>query len=186
MSTPFISETDLGLYLRQTLDADALAVIATDAACQLVREFLNQDLDVATADVVSINGSGTDVLLLPELPVTAVTTVVLALTDGSSAETLVAGTDYKVSLPLGLLFHLTNVWTRGRENVEVTYTHGYATVPSDIRLVALHVAARIYDHPGVVQESTGSYSATYEAAGLGLTAGEKVALTKHKSIRVGR
>ena len=54
----------------------------------------------------------------------------------------------------------------GRNNVEITYTHGYSDedFPRSLRMVALRIAARFYTQTGgVVFESLGQRSVRYES-----------------------
>src|SRR5581483_2501444 len=146
---PFISTDDLGNYLGRDVSADDGALIAVDAACNIIRDLTGQTFNGVTGDTVTLDGSGTDCLLLPQVPVTAAGTVTLggvALTEGldyvlADARKLIrtAGTSWTTTLYGDL-----TVWDLGRQNVTVTYDHGYAgTVPSDVRMVALQVASRI-------------------------------------------
>ena len=59
-------------------------------------------------------------------------------------------------------------WGGPASTITVTYTHGYATVPDDIRLMVLRAAARQLNNPvGVRQEALGAYSVTYPEVGAG-------------------
>ncbi|MFJ7588434.1 hypothetical protein ACIQZO_13815 [Streptomyces sp. NPDC097617] len=50
----------------------------------------------------------------------------------------------------------------------VTYTHGYATVPADVRAIVLTLAGRVLTNPNDLrQESVGSVSVTYAAETIG-------------------
>ncbi len=177
----FIEIEDLNAVLRLDLDDDdALAVLVLDAASEIVRAYTNQELDLSENDEVMLDGSGTTVVLLPQLPVVTVDSVYEDDTDGSSSALLTVDTDYKVGSN-GILFRLAGAtWKRGRENITITYDHGYSTIPSDVRFIAVNVAARLYDHAGVTAETTGSYVATFESASAGLTEGEKAVLDAYR------
>jgi hypothetical protein len=49
------------------------------------------------------------------------------------------------------------VWPSGRQNITVTYDHGYADadLPRDVRMVALSVASRIAVQGVALEESVG-------------------------------
>lgn len=185
MTEPFISsDVDLAAYLRLDLTDDDLGVIAVDAACEVIRGYTGQVLNKVTDDEISLDGTGTDALLLPQLPVTSVTTVVEDDTE------LVVDTDYVLGSG-GVLYRLfsgiqasVSNWCMGRQNVDVTYTHGYdlagSGVPSDIRIVAVQIAARIYDTGQVNRETIGSYNVEYVQGGAGLTAYEKNVCDKYR------
>lgn len=136
--------------------ADARAELIIGGVGGLVRAYTNQLLDVVAADTVTLDGTGTDVLLLPELPVTDVT----AVTDDGDA---LAEADNWAWTDTGILWRLGgNVWTAGRGRYEVTYDHGHATIPDAIRMVVLRVAARAVNNPeGLTQEGLGGYTAGY-------------------------
>lgn len=56
----------------------------------------------------------------------------------------------------------------GTGPVYVTYTHGYATVPADVRAIVLTLAGRVLTNPSDLrQESVGSVSVTYAAETIG-------------------
>lgn len=184
MTTPFIDETDLAAYLHvDDLDNDDLATIAIDAACEVVRGWLDQEVNQNTGDTVVLDGNPSDVLLLPELPVTAVTTVKVDY-DTDNPTTLVAGADDDYVLgDGGMLYRIDGGnWDYGRQSIQVTYTHGWSSVPTDIKMVALQVAARIYDAGHAVRESVGSYNVEYIPGAAGLNDYEKAVLRKYRRV----
>src|SRR5437867_2010441 len=71
---------------------DLRAIIALEDASATVRQAFDLALDDTVADEVTLDGSGTDALLLPELPVNGVASV--AIVSGDMTATLVEGTDY--------------------------------------------------------------------------------------------
>lgn len=167
MATPFISSTDLADYRKQVVDDD-LAAIAVDSACQIVRDALGQAVDLVTDDEVDLDSPGTEALLLPELPVIAVSEVTL----NGTGTPLVVGTDVLVDQEAGaLVMKARGVrFLKGRQLYHVKYTHGSDTVPPSVRVVALNLAARLYDQQLVKQESVGGYQAVYAASDpVGLT-----------------
>jgi hypothetical protein len=163
----FISQTELGHYLRRDVDDDDLALIAVNAACQIVRTRTRQALALEEDDTVSFPLGGTNrELLLPELPVVAVDEVRV---DGE------VELDWRLE-ENGILTLTGSVsCLTSPVIVEVDYSHGYDAIPDDLRLVALTVAARIYEQGTARQESTGSSSITFSvAASTDLSSGEKV------------
>lgn len=134
---------------------EATAVLAQlDAACDTVRDYVCQTLDVVAGDVVNLHGSGTRALSLPELPVTSVASVTL---DGEAV------TDYTLDAYYGLLWRDDPGWWMRGDLYVVTYTHGYATVPNIYKRVAAVLARGASSvSPGVRQESTGPFSVTYD------------------------
>lgn len=159
MTTPFIPIDDF-VQWADNIENPAKAALALDAACEAVRLYMCQTINQVTADAITLPGSDTRALLLPELPVTTVASVTLSGT---------AVTDWTLDpIGSGILWRdAPGYWPRCQKFV-VTYTHGYATaltIPANIRLVTLRLAAAEYDQPGsVLQESTGPFSVTYATA----------------------
>jgi hypothetical protein len=200
--TPWISRDDLGDLLGEDLTTSDSALIACDAACDVVRTEAEQTFNVVNYDEIILDGSGTDALLLPERPVNGVDSVEV---NGTAVDNWVLnslGVLIRTESPTiedwgdwPYLFRLT--WPSGRQNITVTYDHGYADddFPRDVRVVALQCAARIYSQAtsvaaaGVESETLGSYSISYatnssssSANGDGdlLTSGERAILRKYR------
>lgn len=173
MAVTFISTAELADYLRYTLDSD-MATLAVESACDVLRQIAEQDFDYVEDDEVVLDSDGGNSLLLPEMPVWSVTSVV-----GPGA-TLVEGTNFVLDKEAGCL--RTKTWgsnfLKGRQIYTVTYTRGYVEsadvpdpnplgikdYPRTLKLLALHLAARIYDQGIVSSESVGGASMSYAVA----------------------
>lgn len=177
MPDPFISRADLTAYLGRDVTADDGALIAVDSACEICREIAEQDFNAAT-DTVRLDGSGTDCLILPQRPVSAAGTV----TVNGTAETAWTVT------PTGMLFRGSAgvvprlEWPRGRQNIEVTYDHGYAAadLPTSVRMVALALASRLVVQGVAQSETVGDVTVAYAASSTDLTDNELRILIKHR------
>lgn len=147
--------------------------LALESATGAVRDETRQWLELVEDDTITVSTrSGTD-LLLPELPVVAVTTVTVDGTD------LVEDTDYELDLGddgrRGIIRRLGGYAWPGK--VTVTYTHGYATIPPGLRAVVLRVAARGMSNPlGLNQETAGRWMGGYGTPGAELNAADRIAL----------
>ena len=209
MTTPFISTADLSDLLGEEVGGQDLATIALDSACEIVRGYLRQHINLVTDDEVRLDGLGTSSLLLPELPVRSVTSVTTFDADGNNETELVGNTDYIVGRA-GILWRLSNyTWPRGHANVVVVYTHGWdlsetvqgsgsgasdeiERVPSDIRRVALELAKRLYQNAsadaGLTSRTLGNYSETFatetaNAGTLGVLGSEMAVLDRYALVR---
>lgn len=183
MSTPFISTGDLAAYVKESSLDSELAIIATDAACSSVRAFVHQNVELTTATDAWVDGTGTARVLLPHFPLTSISALsVYADRTDTSPEVLVENTDYVLNYGSGVLDRIDGgTFDQGEQNVKATYVYGASTVPADIRLVALQVAARIYETGIVKNEYVGGVSATYlEGAGQ-LNADERRALRSYQA-----
>jgi hypothetical protein len=174
--TPFITPTDIVNYLGRGSITDPGMLMATDAACDMCRTIADQSFNRGTTTEV-LDGSGTDVLLLRERPVNSAGTVTVA---GGTI------TDY-VSTSAGLVFRGTaggGTWPTGRQNVRVTYDHGYEVidVPRDVRMVAVSIAARLVTQGPVKSETVGGVSVTYSAGASDVTPSELLILNKYRQI----
>lgn len=177
MPNPFISRQDLTDVLGRDVTADDGALAVVDAACDTCRLFAEQDFNFATS-TITLDGTGTDALLLPQLPVSAAGTVTVA------AEAI---TDYVLKDDGTLIRKAADtttavVWPWGRQNVVVTYDHGYTDdeLPRDVRMVALQYAARLIVQGPAISESSGQQSITYASAASDLTKTERLILRKYK------
>jgi hypothetical protein len=180
MPDPFISTQDVVDYLGRGTASDPGFLIATDAACDMCRTIAEQSFNSAST-TVTLDGSGTDALLLPELPARGAGTVTV---NGGTVTNYVLNSN-------GVLFRGTAgvyprpVWPMGRQNVTVTYDHGYldADLPRDVRMVALSVASRIAVQGVAVEESIGAVRIKYASPALELTPNELRVLRKYRPTR---
>jgi hypothetical protein len=180
MPDPFIDASDLVDYLGRGTITDPGMLIALDSACDMCRTIAEQDFNAGTA-TVSLDGTGGDSLVLAHFPVANAGTVIL---NGGTI------TDYMLTAN-GLLLRGTAggtprpTWPQGRQNVTVTYEHGYQTVdlPRDVRMVALSIASRMIVQGVAKSESLGPQSITYATAATDLTANEDRILKKYRRTR---
>lgn len=190
MPDPFISPTDLVNYLGRGTATDPGMVIAVDAACDTVRGEAEQDFNAATRTFV-LDGTGTDVLLLPQSPVSAAGTV---LVNGAAVSDYVVGQPNRLirKITVGLTpdwwtmpYYPGRVWPVGRQNIQVTADVGYTEIdlPRDVRMVALSLASRLVVQGPALEETVGNVRVKYAAPAGELTTGERRILRKYKQSR---
>jgi hypothetical protein len=174
---PFITVEDLTAYLGRDVTADDGAVIAIDAACDICRTIAERQFNAGTSTIM-LDGTGTDAVLLSELPVNTVGTV----TVNGTEETDYLLTDNGMLLRGTAGVYPREAWDSGRRNVTVTYTHGYETIdiPRDVRMVALSIASRLVIQGVALEEAQGTSRIKYAAAATDLTKGEERILAKYK------
>lgn len=129
-------------------------------ASSMVREVSRLYIEAVTDEVLEVDGSGTPRIILPEMPVTDVSSVVV---DG---ETL-AATDYRWWSWGGLDRCAGGVWPYGPREVTVTYSHGWAPVQDwVIGLVCSIVFEALRDNVTQGEQSltTGSQTVSYFTA----------------------
>jgi hypothetical protein len=175
----FITEAELSNHTGYDLAGDLAVQPILDAACDICRTVAGQPFSQTTGGTAVLDGTGTDAILLPNIPVTRAGTV---LVNGTAI------TDYTLNAN-GILFRGATgtdprpVWPLGRQNVTVTYDYGYQTVPSDVRMVALSIATRLATQGQAVQEAVGDVQIRYQAPPMDLSVGEKLILGKYRQAR---
>lgn len=186
MHDSLINEHDLSGYLGRDVTNDSAALFAVEAANDIVRDEAGQPFNRVVGGTAVLDGSGTDALVLPNQPVSQAGTVLVngtAVTDYVLKDNGVLvrrgtlsgnNTYYDCSFP--------RVWPAGRQNIEVTYDHGYAEgdIPASVRAVALAVASRLIVQGVAVEESLGDARVKYAGPATDLTAGEKRILRKYR------
>lgn len=144
---PLYSLEEFASYVQSDVDT-ATATLLRDLALGALQAELGQVLTVVEDDVIEVAPDGWT-LVLPELPVAAVSEVVdLATSDVVTGWTLNRG---------GVL-GLPYLYAR----VQVTYSHGYNAFPLAFKKVALQAAGRAYVNPtGEKSETIGGIAVSH-------------------------
>lgn len=176
---PFATPAAFGVYIGRTIaedDARALALLAASSlairnACEW------QVWPLLTDDVMTLDGRGGTQRVLPCSRVVDVASVV------ENGVTLVEGTDFDWSSD-GILDRLGGAWwTRKRRGIVAMVSHGYATLPADLNLLAMQVAGRGWDSPlPRAREQAGQVSVQYAISQDGTMVG--VELTEPDKLRL--
>ncbi len=157
---------DVAAFLQIAIAAGSTAAArAITEASAAIRNYCNQQIDQTEDDEYTFDvGERQTRLFLPELPVSAIASVV------ENDTTLTATTDYKLGRA-GILHRVGNYWYPGVQTVTVKYTHGHATIPDDVKSVCVRAAARSYQAglsaaqlsgvSGVQAQSIGDYSVQF-------------------------
>src|SRR5919106_429763 len=134
----FAEVDDLAALLGETFDATraAQAELALDLAATAIRSVAGQTIDYVEDDEVVLVGVWEADLGLPQRPVIDVAAVEV---DGT------VDTDWE--LVGSALRRSLGGWGGPGVSVEVTYTHGYETIPEAVRSVCLQAAARFMINP---------------------------------------
>lgn len=155
--------TQLQLDSVDTATADQLAVQASDT----IRSYLGQSIDRKRGDIYQAYGDGSELFLLPELPVTAVSGVSVGgiALDATEYAWMPRGQVYRVVVAGLDVLAWMGLWPVGTL-IRVSYDHGYTTVPATIKQVAMEIAGNLYSNPagGITGESVASYSVTYSVS----------------------
>lgn len=168
----FCTVADIEHFLQIAIPALKLAAAnrAIVEATAAIQNYTHQALEAVAGETITLECAGGVRLFLPELPVTAVISVV------EDGEVLVVDDDYKLG-EHGILYRISDFWRKGIQIIEVTYDHGYAVIPDDIVSIATRAASRAYQAglraeemsgiSGVTALSLGDYSVSFGGEGAG-------------------
>lgn len=176
----FATPEELSKLLRLDEIDEGTAEFLLELAEAAVRAEVRQEILASEDTEVVLDGTGTPVLLLPETPVTDVSSVV------EHDQELTEGADYVWSSS-GVLTRLRRTWSPRPRSVAVIYSHGRADVPEIVRAVTVQVAARVWVNPRQLsQESIGDYSRSFGTSSappgrIELTAYERGLLGRYRA-----
>lgn len=164
----------LGIASDVTTEDDRLNALLS-ATEQSIEKWLGRKM-LSTARTEYFSGSGRSLLILGQRPVTAVSTVRVDQNGygGHGSDAFAADTEWELGVDFfprslaadesnpGMLEAIGGVWPEGQQNIKVTYTAGYSTIPDDFQN-ALHVIcgeayAMIAKGGKVTSETLGQYS----------------------------
>ena len=89
-----------------------------------------------------LSGNGTDTLMVPEYPITEITSIHDDIDRVYGADTLLAATDYifhagSANALTGIIKGYYTIFSQGEENIKIVFKAGYATMPGDIEEAAI-------------------------------------------------
>lgn len=166
---------------RDEIEGD-LAVLAVDVASAMARSYCRQSITLVEGDVAVLAGTRERRLVLGERPVRAVSAVEVDGRPLSAAE-------YRWRRS-GTLWREVG-WGGPEAEVVVTYDHGFAVVPDDLRSVVHTAATRLYLNPAQWQSRSSSEagggeggstqsSMVVSAAASGFTLAERMVLDRYR------
>lgn len=195
-------ENFLNLDISDDADNTASCEQAIEWATEDIKNYCQQNIAFVEDDEITLDiPAGRSQILLPELPVASVTSVI------EDDIELTAEDDYKLGQH-GILYRVNRNWKSGVQIVTITYSHGYATIPTDIVEIAVRSASRVYQAglrakeingvTGVQSTSLGDYSVSFgseqgggvgegvmgASAARGLLLSEKDILDKYRMVRL--
>lgn len=179
-ASAFATHTELGARLGITLMPDEAdrADILIGLASGLVRRATRQTITLVTDDTLTIRGSYASRITLPQRPVVDVTAVTL------NGVELVGGSWYLDGNEIVRTHGTGNFWVGSgyggsfgcpSDTLVVTYSHGYAEIPDEVKATVLEMVQRVWNNPAVTtRETNGSSDVMYAPSnGLLLTDTER-------------
>jgi hypothetical protein len=181
--TSLATTTQLASRIQTTL-VPASAQMALDNASGLIRAIAGQQFDFVSQETVVLAG-GAQILTLPQRPLVVDGSNPLTVVElgefGGIPLTLVEDRDFS-RLGSALTRGCPSWWAGGRlmgyphrrpmgvwaPRVQVTYSHGYTTIPDDVVALCLDVAQALYTNPdGLRSVTLDDYSETRATELLG-------------------
>lgn len=161
-ATALATVADLATYMQRDFSAPdtATASLLLDIASAAIRNYTGQTISAVTDDEITLDPPYGRRLFLPELPVTAVSSI----TVGGTLWT--EGTDYYWYGDTGMVRLVNRWWGTTPSSVDVVYSHGYTTDPDEVRGVCLSIAARMLENPlGLTQQDIGPHGQAVDTEG---------------------
>jgi hypothetical protein len=170
----------MGLGVKANETQNELMAACVSAASDWVREALNRDMDFR-AYTETYDGNGLPFLWLRQEHVA--TSPIPTVVENGTALVVKAGYDvtadvtldpergvlYRQSGPtqiVGNVSRLPNRWSIGIQNIAITYSAGYSTIPADVKILTRYVAARFWKETdskaiGISRRSAGAHSTDF-------------------------
>lgn len=162
-SDPFATAQQMADRSGGAIPADhPFLAVALGAATREIRKFCRWHIAPSRTETAKLAATYGRPLWLPSAHVTDIASI-----DNGGTPLTITNVDWSESGEIGYAH-----WVTGRRTVEVTFTHGYPTVPDDLVDLTLQVAARALGSPlGIVREQAGAVSVTYSQAGFNIAGG---------------
>lgn len=170
MLEPLATVDNLATRLGLTFTTDQInrAAALLDDASAAVRNYTRQQITMST-DTVTLESTQEQWLYLPERPVLSVSSIVIGSAELATAYwTLQNDALYRFYGWSGRFYGSTATWNQP-DTITVTYTHGYAEIPSDIVRVVCKLAEASWLNPqGYRSATVGGVSVTLARETLGV------------------
>lgn len=179
----FAQVADLQAFTGQTLNT-AQAQQVLNQSTGLIQAWTGQNLFQVVNETVTVDPLPNMSVMLPELPVTAVTSFSWLDDKFGTGWNVIPANQYRFK-SWGAVYIVpyqgfdTSKWPTDLDTIQVTNTHGYATSPQPVYDVCISLAARLLINPYMLaQTQTGGVRVVYTAsmAASALLDTEKTAL----------
>ena len=164
---------------------DALMTRLISAASAFIESWLNRTISVQTYNEI-YDGTGQDTLMLSNYPIVAVTSISIY----GVAQTLLNANDFtstgfSITNDQTQLYGQNITFDRGRQNVAVSYSAGFATLPLDIEQACIELCALKYknlrgEKIGVVSKGLAGETTTFFVGDM--TQSVKTLLQQYKNV----
>ena len=164
MSVMYATAAELASFLKQDVDTST-ATLALQVTSELFAKRAHTRFE-STASTYSQPGVHAYEIVLPFQPLIAVQQMRITRFNGASYTPATIVTDYAIVGPaVYRRLGFGNWWSFPPDLVEIDYTHGYTTVPDDVKGAVLESAGAAYMSPDITvkSESIDDYSVSSAA-----------------------
>ncbi len=159
--TPFATASALNAFTGLMLDSAQADQVLSQVTAD-IQAWTKQALVQVVGDVVTVDPQVGGTVLLPERPITAVTTLEW-LDDMAGQGWQVIDPSYYRFTSWGQVYLIPNgqgdifsTWPTDYATIRATYTHGYVTIPDDLVSVCVKRSARMVSNPfNLIRSETG-------------------------------
>ncbi len=142
-------------------DDDNLLTRQINAVTDYIESYCGRRFKDTTYTDEYYDGDGETDLILKQFPITDTAEISITFVS-DDVETAVDNDDLEFYNDEGMIYYPR--WPRGRKNIKITYSAGYATIPADLAQACIELVATIHNRRktgGAKSESIGDYSITY-------------------------
>lgn len=159
-------KTFLGI---STPQYDSLLEMLINQSTDFIESKCDRRFKETTHTNAEYNGNGTKKLVLKQYPVISFTQLQENHNANNSDNwSTIDAEDYWVEDSSGIIT-MTSPFSIGTQNYRVTYSGGYATIPSDLQFACCLLAGEAFNQrrgAGIKQESLGDHSITFESVSM--------------------
>ena len=138
-------------------EADTFLTDCLKYATGIIHRYVGRQIEATDYDEY-YDGTASNFVILNEYPIVSVSLL-------KSGDTMISSDDYKIYQEKGIIKLTSGYFTRGDQNIQVQYRGGYETVPEELALVCVEIAALIYRDSGVSEGRLGRASLNLREGG---------------------
>jgi len=139
-----------------------------DAASQMIVNWCDTEFEAADTTTEETDGNGLYYIFTQNIPITALTSVIITEDGGSTTTILAANLQYDAATGM-ISFNQDNNssyghWPKGMLNLKIAYSYGYDTIPAPVQEACVQTMARMYgpnmatNNPLLLSEKMGEYA----------------------------
>jgi hypothetical protein len=139
-----------------------------DAASQMIVNWCGTEFEAASTTTEETDGNGLYYIFTQNIPITALTSVIITEDGGSTTTILAANLQYDAATGM-ISFDQDNNssyghWPKGMLNLKIAYSYGYDTIPAPVQEACVQTMVQLYGpnisttNPQLDSERMGEYS----------------------------